>query len=94
MIKEDKIYNTRNIAIRESRIVGSVCASNLACSMEAHQGQKYGNQIEYQLIIQNITFADNKFLEFETLLTPWDEYVNVFIGVGNIRIIAFEIAHS
>ena len=28
LIKEDKIYNTRNIAIKGSRVVGSVCTSN------------------------------------------------------------------
>jgi predicted outer membrane repeat protein len=89
LIKEDKIYNTRNIAIRDSRIVGSVCGSNYACSMRAYQLQRYGNQIKYDLIVQNTTFADNKFLS-NVIVTPSDELVNAYRNFGNIIIVAFE----
>ena len=88
LIQEDKVYKTRNIALRGCSIIASVCRFNTACCMHAHHGQKYGDQIEYQLVIQNTTIADNKFLE--DVLTPSGEYANGLNGLGNIVIIAFE----
>ena len=89
LIQEDRTYNTRNIAIRGCRIIGSVCVlSRFACSMQVMQGQKYGNQIEYHLIIQNTTFIDNKFVG--DVLTPSGEYANGLNTFGVIIVIAFE----
>ena len=88
-IQEDKMHNTRNIAIKGCRIIGTVCTSDIACSMQARREQRYGDQIEYQLIIHNTTFANNKYLE-DAILNPLDEFINVYITFGSIIIFNFE----
>ena len=87
LIQEDKVYNSRNIALSGCRIIGSVCVYS-ACCMQVFHGQKYGYQIEYQLIIQDTTFADNRFVK--DILTPFGEYANGLNALGNIIIVAFE----
>ena len=64
LIQEDKVYNTRNIAIRGCKINSSISVTSFGCSMEVLQGQKLiADQIEYEIIIQNTIFANNVFLE-------------------------------
>ena len=89
LIQEDKVYNTRNIAIRGCEINSSICISDFACSMQVRQGQKFNDQIEYEIIIQNTIFASNVF--FEDVLTPVvNNYPNGLNLLGNIIISAFK----
>ena len=87
LIQEDKVNNKRNIAIKQCKIRENVCLAGSACSAQVTHGQKYADQIEYEIIIESTIFANNKYLQ--DILNPMERNENAFKSNGHIIIVAF-----